>query len=134
MKGKYVVFAILFVVAVLVATPALAAPAVQEEVPSDLSGLLAWLAGGGSLALVSWFVSWVLEKVPAWQGFPAGAKQLTILVVAAILGAVATYLMSLPPETFAPIEGYVKILLLVISSWLSTQVAHAVNPYKAPKG
>ena len=97
---------------------------------TDVNEVLKWLVGGGSVAVVSWSVSWFLEGMVWWENISSKLRGLLILLVSALLGVGATYVLSLPPETLEPIMPYLTTGLLVISAWLATQVAHRAD-YRA---
>jgi len=90
---------------------------------NNLSDLFAWLTGPGTIALVSWFVSWALIEVTAWQRLKGQVKSLVILGVATLIGIGAAFVMQ-NPTLYAPLEPYGKAILAVIGAWLSTQVAY----------
>ena len=90
---------------------------------NNLTDLFVWLAGPGAIALVAWFVSWVLNESAAWQQLKPQTKSLLILLIAAVIGAGATYVIQ-NPSVYAPLEPYGKAILAVIGAWLSTQVAY----------
>ena len=94
---------------------------------TDVQEILRWLAGAGAIAVVSWFASWFLEGFAWWDGIASKFKQLIILVLALLLGLVATWVLSLPPETLAPYLPYMSAVVLVITAWLATQVAHRAD-------
>lgn len=97
---------------------------------TDVNEVLKWLAGAGSIAVVSWAVSWFLEGTAWWEGISSKLRGLIILLVSVLLGIGATWVLSLPPETLAPIMPYLTTALLIIGSWLGTQVAHRAD-YRA---
>jgi len=96
----------------------------------DLTDLFGWLAGPGAISLVAWFVSWALNESAVWQGLKAQTKSLIILIVAAVIGTGATFIIQ-NPELYAPLEPYGKAILAVIGAWLSTQVAYRVRREEA---
>ena len=93
----------------------------------DANEVFTWIAAGGSVAIVAWFASWFLEKLGWWQGLAAEAKQAIILAIALALGLLATWVLSLPPETLEKARAYIEAGLLVITAWLGTQTAHKAN-------
>jgi len=94
---------------------------------SDVNEVLKWLAGAGALAVVSWFASWFLEGFAWWAALASRVKSLIILVVAIVIGLIATWVLSLPPETLAPYLPYLTAIVMVITAWLATQVAHRAD-------
>lgn len=94
---------------------------------SDAMEVIRWLAGAGAVAVVSWFCSWFLEGYAFWDALQSKVKQLIILVLALVLGLVATFLLSLPPEKLQPYLPYMTGVVLVVTAWLGTQVAHRAD-------
>jgi hypothetical protein len=90
------------------------------------SEILVWLTGAGSIALVGWFVSWLLDDLAWWQSLPSQAKQAAILGMALVIGLLATWLLS-RPDLVAALDAYVKTAMAAIVAWLSTQVAYNVK-------
>lgn len=97
----------------------------MEEI-KNVWDLLGWLAGAGSVILVSWATSWALEGWSVWQNMTSKLKSFIILVVAIILGVFATWIQTKPDvlELAAP---YVATIIAIIVAWLATQVAHKAN-------
>jgi hypothetical protein len=94
---------------------------------TDIQEVLRWLAGAGSVAVVSWFASWLLESFAWWAALKSQFKSLIILVLALLLGLLATWVLSQPPETLAPLLPYLTTAVLAISAWLASQVAHRAD-------
>jgi uncharacterized membrane-anchored protein len=87
--------------------------------------LLTQLATGG-LAMV--FVSWLLERVPAFQAISSEAKAWTVLMLTLIVSLASQAALNLvPPEVLLALEPYVKVALGVITAWLTSQTYHAVQ-------
>ena len=94
---------------------------------SDWSEVITWLIGGGTVAVVSWFVSWFLEPLVWWQALRSQVRSLIILGAALVIGLVATYLAGLPPEKLEPYLPYLNTFVLAIVAWLGSQVAHRAD-------
>jgi len=88
--------------------------------------LLGWLAGAGSVILVSWAVSWGLEGWKVWESLTAKFKSLVILLVAILLGVLATWLQT-RPELLEVVAPYAATIIAIVIAWLATQVAHKAN-------
>lgn len=90
--------------------------------------LLDWLIGpdGGAWIVITFVVSWALEGWGTWDNLPSKAKSLIILVLAIVLGLFAN-LLSMHPEVVAAIEPYSKVVMTILTLWLSTQTAHRVD-------
>lgn len=104
---------------------------VAQDTIQTFSDLLAFLTGaGGATLLVAWAASWALSGMAWWEKLDSRAKSLGILGIALLLGVLATYVQSLPPEQLALIEPYMQTVIAVVGVWLATQVAHKVNPQR----
>jgi len=92
-----------------------------------IGSVIDWLASGaGAVIVVSWAASWLLEDVKAWADIDAKWKKLIILVVAVLVGLGGTVLQQ-NPEWVEAIKPYLDTLVLVVSAWLTTQVAHKAD-------
>ena len=96
---------------------------------SEFPELLSWITTGGSVAVVSWFVSWLLEDFHWWQVIKSQYKRLLILLVALGLGSSGQYL-ALHPEAMQAVQPYLDTGVMVITAWLATQVAHRADGAK----
>lgn len=98
----------------------------------SLTEVLEWLtgSGGGAFLVISWAISWGLEKTEWWENLSSQARALTILGLAAVLGIIATFL-KLNPLIVAAMEPYFQPIMYSILAWLGTQIAHKFNPTKA---
>jgi hypothetical protein len=96
---------------------------------NGLTDFLSWLTGtgGGAFILVAWAVSWGLEGLPWWDTLTSKLKQLIILGTAVVLGLLGVWLNSMP-AVVAVIEPYFRVVMYVVLAWLSTQVAHKLDP------
>jgi len=92
----------------------------------DLNSVVQWVTTGGAVAVVSWFVSWLLEDFDWWKNIKSQYKKLIILGAALLIGIGAQYL-KLNPEVFAAIKPYLDGSVLVIGAWIATQVAHKAD-------
>jgi len=88
--------------------------------------VMVWLTTGGSVGLVAWFVSWLLEDYAWWTNFKPQTKKLLILLVALIIGMVAQFLM-VHPELIVSMEPYLDAGVLIVVAWIATQVAHKAD-------
>ena len=87
--------------------------------------LLTQLATGG-LAMV--VVSWLLERVPAFQAISSEAKAWTVLALTLLVALLSQAALSLAsPALLLTLEPYVKVALGVITAWLTSQTYHAVQ-------
>lgn len=93
--------------------------------------LLKYLAGPGALVIVTVAVSWGLEGWVEWQRLDGKVKSALMLFFAVAIGVGGVAAQSLPAETIATIEPYAQVILLIVGAWVSTQVAHGLNPTRA---
>lgn len=89
--------------------------------------ILTLLVTGGAVGAVAWFASWFLEGFAFWDKLPSKLKSLIILVLAILVGILATWLLSLPPEQLAPYLPYISMVIMTVVAWLGTQVAHRAD-------
>ena len=86
-----------------------------------------WLAtGGGAVVLMAWLSSWLLEDWQTWAVVPPKWKKVIILAVAVVIGTSAKAL-ELRPDITALAKPYLDTVILIVSAWLSTQVAHKAD-------
>ena len=89
--------------------------------------LLAQLATGG-LAMV--VVSWLLERVDAFQQLTSASKAWIVLGLTLAVALAAQAALSLAsPALLMALEPYVKVALGVITAWLTSQTYHAVQKH-----
>ena len=91
--------------------------------------MLTYLATGGSVVVVSWFVSWALEKQAWWRSITSELRSLVILGISLLIGVGATWL-AMQPDVLGIVRPYATGALLVITSWLGTQTAHKLDVKK----
>lgn len=85
-----------------------------------------WLTVGGSISLVSWVVSWLLEDLAWWKAIKPQYKKLVILALSAVVGLVAKYL-QLNENVLVAIKPYLDTFILIATAWIATQVAHKAD-------
>lgn len=97
----------------------------------SLIEVLEWItgAGGGAFLIISWAVSWGLEKTEWWEGLTSQVRALFILGLSVVLGIIATAL-KLNPQVVEAIEPFFQPIMYSILAWLGTQIAHKFNPTK----
>lgn len=92
----------------------------------SISDFLTFLASsaGASAAL-----SFIAERIPAFQQLTAQQKGLTMLggSLAIALAAYAT-LTYVPAETLAQLAPYFQIAYGVVGTWIANQLAHKQDP------
>lgn len=91
-----------------------------------LTDFLIWL---GSAAGATAFLSFVAERLPAFQALSPQAKSYTMLggsvVIALAAYAVLTYV---PAETLAQLAPVFQVVYGVVAAWLANQFAHKADP------
>jgi len=93
----------------------------------NFNSVLQWLtSGAGAVILTGWLASWLLEDWKTWALLNAKLKKIIILLISAVLGVGGTLLYSNPQWT-AQIQPYLDTLVLVVTAWLTTQVAHKAD-------
>lgn len=98
---------------------------------NDFGSLLSWIVnGGGMVMLVAWAASWGLEGWDRWQALQSNVKSAIILALSVVLTLFTVWVQALPAETLAQIEPYMNAVVGVVAVWLSTQVAHRLNPMR----
>ena len=100
----------------------------------NLTDFLSWLSGptAGGLIIISWFISWALDKYDFWIDLSRNTK-LTIMWFVAVALGVGGHLLMQSPNIVEIIDPYFKIILGVTVAWLSTQVAYEINPARKDK-
>jgi hypothetical protein len=93
----------------------------------DWSEVVSWLATGGAVAVVAWFCSWFLEGFGWWSRLESHVKSLAILLIALLIGLLATWIRLQPAEALEKYVPYANMAVLTIVAWLGTQVAHRVD-------
>jgi uncharacterized membrane protein len=97
---------------------------------NDWNEVVEWLVTGGAVAVAAWFVSWFLEGFAWWDRQQSKLKTLLILVLALLIGLLATWVRLLPPEELEPYLPYLNVAILTVIAWLGSQVAHRVDGKK----
>jgi hypothetical protein len=97
----------------------------------NIGDVLKWFGSGtGSIVVMAWVGSWLLDDLAAWNQLNAKLKKLIVLAAAVVLGLGAKAL-ELNPGFYAAIEPYLDSIILIMGVWLSTQISHKVD-FKRP--
>lgn len=92
----------------------------------DIKSFLIWLSSAGGAAAA---LSFIAERLPAFQKLTSGQKQAVhlggSLAIALIAYAILTYV---PPEMLEQIKPIFALVAAVVGSWITGQVAHAHDP------
>ncbi len=92
---------------------------------TSLQQALVYLAGGGSVAVTTAFVSWLAENFSFWQRLQAWAKQVIMLVLPCGLSAGAVYAINnVPAATLAMLAPYFAAVMLAFAGVLAGQAWH----------
>jgi predicted tellurium resistance membrane protein TerC len=98
----------------------------------NFSDTLQWLAAGGSVAVVAWFASWLLEDFAWWQAVRPQGKKLLILALAIAIGLLAQFFRQ-NEAALAAVRPYLDTAVLVILAWIATQIAHKADGQERPR-
>ena len=90
--------------------------------------LIVYLVTGGAVVVSGWFLSWALEDWSVWQGISEKGKKFLILCLSLVLAMMGVAYTQLPVEIQEVIAPYLAAVVLTVSTWLSTQIAHSANP------
>ena len=94
----------------------------------DLSQLSNLIIFATTPAAVSLILSNVLDNIPEFVALSGQVKSLLVLALSIVLGIVA-YIISnnVSPDLLAKIQPYYSIVFVMVSAWLSGQIAHQFN-------
>ena len=94
--------------------------------PITITQFFAWLVTASGAAAAA---SFILERIPAFQAWVSPYKSYIILVVMLGIGLIAYAAMTyMPADMLAQLEPWFKIVALIVGAWVSSQVAHTVDP------
>lgn len=93
-----------------------------------MNDILKWVVYSGGFAIV---VSWVCERLPAFQALSSTVKS-AIQIGAALVLALGGYaaLTFMPADVWVAIDPWVKIILGVLAVYGIGQVGHTVDPQR----
>ena len=98
----------------------------------SITEFLIWLSSsaGATTAL-----SFVAERLPAFQALSASARSYTMLIGSvAIAGAAYAVLTYTPPEVLAQLVPWFQVVYGVVAAWIANQFAHKADPQNKSKG
>jgi hypothetical protein len=110
--------------------PVLARPLPQglppQETAEDLVEFLNWLlTGAGALALGA-ALSFIAEKIPAFQRVPKNWKFPVVVAATIALSLIVQIVVTLvPPAVFAVAQPYWRTAVVALFALVSSQVTHA---------
>ena len=86
----------------------------------EFANFLMWLMGiGGAVA-----ASFILERIPAFQGLSSEWKKFIAYAVAGALGVGAFALTTFAPEVVAMIEPYFVVISMIFTAIFGSNVFH----------
>ena len=92
----------------------------------NLTDFLIWL---GSSAGATAFLSFVAERLPAFQALSGTAKSYVMLAGSAAIALAAYFVLTLtPPDTLAQLTPIFQVVYGVVAAWLANQLAHKQDP------
>jgi len=92
---------------------------------TNLLGVLAWIAAGsGSIFLVNYGLSLLVENWPAWHNFPRAVKFLAPLVMAILMAVGAQLALDYGQVVIEYIQPWWIIIVNIAIAWLGSQKAY----------
>lgn len=99
--------------------------------PMNLVEFLTWLATGGGAAVG---LAFILERWPKFQSFTVVQKSLGTLLGTTLVALLAYVVLTyVPKEILNQIAPYFMVVAGVVTTWLSSQMGHAVDPLRKVK-
>lgn len=92
----------------------------------NMTDFLIWL---GSSAGATAFLSFVAERLPAFQDLSSSAKSYTMLIGSVVIAGVAYAVLTfLTPEMLATLAPWFQIVYGAVTAWMANQIVHVVDP------
>lgn len=92
----------------------------------DLVQFLTWLASSAGAAGA---LSFIAERIPAFQALAPARKSLVHLAGSVILALAAYSILTYaPPEWLAAAAPWFQVVYGVVYTWIANQVLHRVDP------
>jgi hypothetical protein len=130
LRRAIIALVLFFAFLVGLAVPVLAHPLPQEAPPQDtaedLVEFLNWLlTGAGALALGA-ALSFIAEKIPAFQRIPKNWKFPVVVAATIALSLIVQVAVTLvPPAVFAAVQPFWRTAVIALFALVSSQVTHA---------
>ena len=87
---------------------------------------LTWVGSAGGAAAV---LSFVLERIPAFQQLSSEARSWVNLAGTIVIALTAYCIITyVPPEYLTAAAPFFQIIAACVTTWLASQVAHKVDP------
>lgn len=91
-----------------------------------ITDFLIWL---GSSAGATAALSFIAERLPAFQALSSTAKSYTMLIGSILLAGVAYAVLTfVPSETLTALVPWFQIVYGAVASWIANQFAHQQDP------
>lgn len=91
-----------------------------------LTDFLIWL---GSSAGATAFLSFIAERLPAFQVLSSSQKSYAMLIGSIVLAGLAYAVLTfVPPETLTALVPWFQIVYGAVASWIANQFAHQQDP------
>jgi len=126
MKHQRVLAILTLITITILATPALA----QElnpppEISTDLAAFLSWLLTASGALFLGAGISFLAEKIPAFQRIPKSYKFPTIIAATMASSLIAQVLTVItPPHMITAIQPYWRTAVMALLALVSSQVTH----------
>lgn len=91
---------------------------------TDLQGLLIWAVAGGSIFIVNYGLSLLIENWPAWHDLPRFVKFLAPLVVAIVMAIGAQMALDYGQGIIEVIQPWWFLIVTIAVGWLGSQKAY----------
>lgn len=92
----------------------------------DLTQFLTWL---GSAAGATAALSFIAERIPAFQSLTPQIKGYVMLGGSAALALIAYAVLTfVPPDQLAQLAPWFQVIYGVVAAWITNQVAHTFDP------
>lgn len=97
----------------------------DKEALESLYAFFSWLLYSGGAAL---FVSWLLDKIPAFQALKSEVKKIVALVSTLTVGLGAyAFITYVPPDVILVLDPWFKIIVGLVLTWSGQQVYHKLT-------
>lgn len=74
-------------------------------------------------------LSFIAERIPAFQKLAPGSKSLYMLVGSLLIAGTAYAVLTyVPPETLAQIAPAFQLVYGIVGAWMANQIAHKADP------
>lgn len=92
----------------------------QPQDWGDLTGVLTWLAAGGSTMVLAWAVAYLAEHWAGWHALPGAVKFIVPIVVSFGLAYGANWALQFT-DALAQFQPIWMMLVTAVAGWIATQ-------------